>query len=300
MWTLDATKRRRYVHGMTRLGVWYVRNLLERGEIRPDQLSWALCKRVDLYRLTDVWKETQNTDDGLADAEWMALVTQIAGWVRSTPWDQVETLEERVLALLEPSLEARLPKDVGPPPVRPFACWTYELGWPGLADRPGLWGRLSNPVHVKALLRGAIGLRPGSSPDAVLHIMNVLTPESPLNDLPRLAATLQALIAELQAMHSTVQQLWCNTWLNDHVKFQRLFPESWLQSAKISPPGNYRNWWGQFARRDGDFNEAAARQFRDSNGTFHYRALQCHASVRDVQKHLESSFGPPLASSSRQ
>ena len=292
MWTLDLEKRRRYVHGMTRLGVWYARGLLERGEVRPEALPVALCKRVDLYRLTDLWNGANDTDDGLADPKWMARANEIARWMRDTPIDQVGALEDRVLASLEPSIEARLPKDVGPPPLRPFACWTYELGWPGLADGRGIWGKLANPIHVEAALRKAVGLRPRPSPDGVLHFMNVVVPRSPFDNLPELAATLLALIADLQSHHPQVRELWCNTWLNDHVHFQALFLPQWFRNARVAPPGNYRNWWGQFALRDGDFNEAAAQRFRQSGGAFRYRALLCHASLKDITAHLTHSFAP--------
>lgn len=291
MWTPCADTRRRYVRGMTQLAVWYVRVLLERGEISPADVPWALCKRVDLYRLTDFWSGRNDTDDGLADPEWMRVAHEITAWVRSTPMAEVKALEERVLALLEPSLERRLPRDVGPPPVQPFECWTYEPGWPGLADAPGRLGKLRNPAHVGAMLRKMVGLRPRPSRDGVLHIMNVVVPRSPFEDMPRLARTLLALIDDVRERHPEVRELWCNTWLNDQPKFLTMFPSAWRGSARVSPPGNYRNWWGQFARRDGDFNETAAQAFRDSGGVFRYRALLCHAGLEEIARHLEQNFG---------
>ncbi len=299
MWTLDLEKRRRYVHGMGRLAVWYVRVLLERGEVAVDDLPLALCKRVDLYRLTDLWSGTNDRDDGLADPEWMSRAREIAGWIGSTPMDGIGELEQRVLAALEPSMEARMRKDVGPPPVRPFECWSYELGWPGLADGSGVLGKVTNPVHVEAILRKAVGLSPRPSPDGVLHFVNALVPQSPFDDMARLRATLQALIAEVRSRHGQVRELWCNTWLNDHVHFRALFPERWFRNGRVAPPGNYRNWWGQFARRDGDFNEAAAQRFRQSGGTFPYRALQCHASLREIEAHLEREAGVGAEAGSR-
>ena len=290
MWTLDEKARRRYVRGMTRLGVWYVRTLLERGEIRRDELSAALSKRVDLYRFTDLWNGRNDSDDGLADAEWRKLSTQIAHWMRETPIGETDGLEERVLALLEPSIERRLPKDVGPPPARPFGCWTYDLGWAGLADGPGLLGKVRNRAHLAAILRRGLRLPPLPSRDCVLHIMNVMVPQSPFDDMPRLAQSLRALIAHVRVQHPHVRELWCNTWLNEHPKFRELLPEVWFRNATVAPPGNYRNWWGQFARRDGDFNEAAAQQFRESGGVFAFRALRCHAALEEIDLHLCSTF----------
>lgn len=275
---------------MTRLGVWYVWTLLARGEVRSAELPAVLCQRVDLYRLTDLWDGVKDSDDGSGNALWMEHATQIAGWVRETAIGETEGLEERVLALLEPALERRLPKDIGPPPERPYGCWTYNLGWPGLADGPGLLGRLSNPAHRSAMLRRCVGLRAAPSRDGVLHIMNVEVPKSPFDDMGRLAESLRALIAEVRTEHPQVRELWCNTWLNEHPSFHELMPEAWFRNATVSPPGHYRNWWGQFARRDGDFNEATAKKFRDSGGVFPFRALLCHARLVEVDQHVSRSF----------
>lgn len=292
MWTLDPEIRWRYVQGMTRLSVWYVRSLLERGEITKGQVPAALSRRVDLYRLTDLWDGTTAASDGLAQSAWRQLAEQMAGWICSTPFSDVSSLEERSLALLTPSLEARLPKDVGPPPARPFACWTYDLGWEGLGDRPGLLGKLSNKAHVVARLRRAAGLPPAAARDAVLHVMNVMVPRSPFDDMPMLTRTLLSLLAQIREQHPAVRELWCDTWLNDHPRFREIFPQEWFASAVISRPGNYRNWWGQFARRDGDFNEAAAQQFRLSGGVFRYRALLCHANLNNIEQQLRSHLSP--------
>ncbi len=290
MWTLDIEARRRYVHGMVRLGVWYTRLLLERGEVRSEDLLLALSKRVDLYRFTDLWNGVNEAEDGLADPAWMDHATQIARWIRDTPMTATDRLEEKVLAFLAPTLEGRVPKDVGPPPARPFGCWTFDLGWPGLADGPGFLGKLSNRTHVAAMVRKAVGLSPSPSRNGVLHIMNVLVPRSPFDDLRALAASLQALIAYLRDEQPQVRELWCNTWLNEHPKFHEIFPEVWFGNATVAPPGNHRNWWGQFARRDGDFNATLAQQFRASGGVFPFRALLCHAGLETIDAHLKANY----------
>ena len=243
MWTLDQEIRRRYVHGMTRLGVWYVRLLLERGEIRSEELPLVLSKRVDLYRFTDLWNGTNESADGTADGEWIELATQISVWVRETPIEDTDRLEQRVLSYLEPTI-----------------------------------------------LRRRVGMPQRPSRDGVLHVMNVMAPGSLFEDMPRLAQSLQGLIAHLRLEHAQVQELWCNTWLNEHPRFHKLFPDVWFRNATVAALGNYRNWWGQFARRDGDFNATAAQQFRASGGVFPFRALQCHASLDEIESHLRSSF----------
>jgi hypothetical protein len=286
LWTLDPAIRLRYVEGMTRLSVWYVWHLRQKGGIAPETVPEALCTRVNLYRLTDLWDGRGDADNGQNNPRWLPLVEEIAAWIQDAPTDQVSSVEDRTVGLLRPLLEARVPKDVGPPPVRPFACWTYELGWPGLGSRPGLLGRLTNPAHVTAKLRRSLGLQPAPSRDAILHIMNVMAPRSPFDDMSQLAGTLRALIAEVRERHPQVRELWCNTWLNDYPKFRELLPEVWFQNGVVAPPGNFRNWWGQFARRDGDFNEPAAQKFRSSGGIFPFRALQCHAPIGAIDAYL--------------
>lgn len=290
MWTLDPHLRRRYVHGMAALSVWYVRTLLEQGHVRSHDLPAALSNRVDLYRLTDLWSGHKHAEAPLANPAWLQLATTLSAWIRDTSLAELPALEQRALTLLEPTLEARLPHDVGPPPHRPFECWTVDLGWPGLADRPGLLGKLRNRTHLLHILRRSSGLAPLPPPDAVLHIMNVLVPASPFDDLPRLAQTLHRLIAHIRLTHPSVRELWCNTWLNEHPRMRDLFPPLWFRNATLSPPGNFRNWWGQFARRDGDFNLRAAEQFRSTGGVFPYRALLCHAPLDLLDQHLCRTF----------
>lgn len=291
MWTLDEATRRRYVQGMTRLSIWYVFTLLQRGEVQRADLPRALCRRVNLYRFTDFWDGSNDADDGSKNSAWMELAKQMSEQIRDTATGGEEALEGRVLGLLEPTLEARLPKDIGPPPVRPFGCWTYELGWAGLADQPGPLGALRNPTHLSAIVRRGLRLPQAPSPDGVLHIMNVMAPRSMFEDMPRLALSLRKLIEEVRRLHPQVRTLWCNTWLNEHPKFRELLPEAWFRSGVVSPPGHYRNWWGQFARRDGDFNETAGRRLRETGGVFPFRALLCHAPMNEVDEFLRSHFG---------
>ena len=59
----------------------------------------------------------------------------------------------------------------------------------------------------------------------------------------------------------------------------------------MAQPSNYRNWWGQFAQRDGDFNDATAQRFRNARGVFPFRALLCHASLENIDDHITARYG---------
>lgn len=289
MWTLDPDIRRRYVRETVKLGVWYVHRLIETGAVASEQAADALTRRVDIYRLTPLWDGTHDTASGYKDPAWNRMARDLAALV--TGGGPVAEIEERALAYLAPHLEARVARDVGPPPVRPFGCFTYELGWAGIGDRQGLLGKLTNVVHLGAWLRKKAGMGQGTNRDVALHVMNVKAPRSPFEDMDELAGDLRRLMAEARERHPGVEELWCNTWLNNHGKFLALFPAVWRENAIEQPKGNFRNWWGQFATRTGDFNFELAERFRTSGGEFPFKAYTCHAPMVEIEQHLTANFG---------
>jgi hypothetical protein len=284
--TPDLDTRKRLVSGMVRLSLWYVRLLLAQGKITARDLPRALSCRVNLYRLTVLWDGVRDPALGYADPEWTRLRGELARLILATPAEDTSELETQGLSLLWPALEGRLPQDVGPPRQRPFGCWSYELAWEGMGDGPGWLGKLSNPTHVAQKLRKTLGLPPGPSRGAVLHLENAYAPSSPFARSPELIRSLRGLLAECRRLHPSVRTLWADTWLNSHPAFLALFPDSWRRSGAPCPPGNNFNWWGQFVTRTGDFDAAAAARFRASGGQFHYPALLCHAPLASVDEHL--------------
>lgn len=287
--TPSLEMRKRLVTEMVRLSLWYVRQLLGRGEIAGSGIVDALTCRVNLYRLTTLWDGRNDPARGHVDPEWERRAEELARLVRGSPAGDTTALEERGLALLWPLLEPRLPQDVGLPTPRPFGCWRYDLAWAGIGDRPGLLGKLRNRTHVEQRLRKLLHRRPAPSPDVSLHFENVHTPRSPFEDLSALALSLRALIVDCRATYPAARTLWCDSWLNNHIGFYRLFPESWKRSGRVQPPGNHYNWWGQFITQTGDFHQAAAARFRASGGRFLYPSLLCHGSLDEIDAYLAAN-----------
>lgn len=273
---------------MTRLSVWYVRRLLETGEIAPHQVAETLSTRVDLYRFTQYWDGRRAPAEARNDACWTLVTQELAAMIVAAPTGGVQDLEEACLKRLQPLLEARLKLDIGPPPQRPFVCWTYEPGWEGLWDPRHPLRKWANPRRGWRAVRKLLGLPPPPVRNIVLHIMNAVVPRSPFDDIVELRESLRRLIVEARTRFPAASELWCDTWLNRHPKFQLVFPPQWFANGVQSPMGNSRNWWGQFATRTGDFNERLAQQFRAGGGRFPYPPLLCHASLQLVERHLAS------------
>jgi hypothetical protein len=283
---------------MIRLGVWYVRWILESGRIRESQLQDALTRRVNLYRLTSLWDGIRDPASGFRDPEWDHLVGHLAALVRQFPFARVSELEELALARLRPFLG-------GMPERRersPFGCWTYEVVGESITDGPGLLGRLTNRRKIAERLRRLAGLAIREH-HAALHFFNASAPLSPFDDVRTLAGSLLGLIGNCRSRFPAVKTLWCQSWLNSNPTFLALFPRSWLDSAAVRTteevdrrslgraPLNTGNWWGQFMKSDGGFHHQRAQRFRESGGQFPYCNRLCHAGIDEIDDFLVGLLG---------
>lgn len=274
---------------MTKLSVWYIRQLLEKKEILDQQIEVALCNRVDLYRFTSYWDGIKAPETSMDDPRWKKIAFDLANIIRIAPPNNTAQMEEDCLSRLLPLIEARLPFDVGPPPIRPFGCWTYELGWEGIRDPKG-FRKWFHPARGLRWVRKQLQQPPPPPRDIVLHIMNVVVPKSPFDDMPALVGSLKDLIAEVRRCYPTATEIWCNTWLNRYPKFRPIFPDSWFTQNEAAPIGPTRNWWGQFATSDGSFHTGLTAQFRASGGKFPYPPMLCHTSINHVESYLKEKY----------
>lgn len=288
---IRAAVRKQFASDMTRLGLWYVHHLLSTGRITRTQLPDALTRRVNIYRLTTLWDGEHDPASGHHDSRWLELAEQLAEWLHDA---ELEVAEQRALGLLDPLLatEQRHRTD------RTFGCWWYRAVGEGIADRPGVVGRVTNARKLWHKARGLLGA-PAPLRHAELHLFNACTPRSPLKAPHELLRSLVDLVADCQSRHPTVQRMWCSSWLNDRDAFVDLFPNSWRASASPrsfedvdrSTIGRARlntyNWWGQFERSDGSFNERLAARFRASGGVLPFANRLCSIAVSELREHID-------------
>jgi hypothetical protein len=83
----------------------------------------------------------------------------------------------------------------------------------------------------------------------------------------RRLSELAALFAHVRGTGRTPVRVVGASWLYNIDAYRRLFPESYLATAKVAER-RFRHMplWGQFVNRHGDVREDAARRFRDRLG----------------------------------
>ena len=292
---------RSYAENMVELGIWFTCLCVERsrpGDLGDRALSDVLSRWVNLYRLTTWWDGLVETDvaSGWHDPAWERTLVQLREIVRAVRWPETREAERRALELLKPVLAENL--NGRPLGVETFGCWHYVPVGAGIADGPGAFGQLRNWQNLKE--RGLAMMRRARTWKHVeLHFWNARMPQSPFAEPLRLAADLRQLLADVEKRHPAVGSVWCNTWLNSHEVFGRLFPECWHANAQVMTLENSGglllarrrlntdNWWGQFRSRTGGFNRVLGERFRQSNGVFPYPTFKCHAPIDVMIDHLD-------------
>jgi hypothetical protein len=100
-----------------------------------------------------------------------------------------------------------------------------------------------------------------------LHFRNAETSgESPLADQRRgqRIAELAALFAHVKRTARRPLRVVGASWLYNLAAYRRLFPESYLATARVAP-GRFQHMplWGQFVNREGAVRDGIAREFRE-------------------------------------
>lgn len=287
---VDPALRKKFATELTRLGLRYVQWLVAERQISVAAIPDALTRRVNIYRLTRLWNGQDDPALGHRDFHWSTLTAQLAAWIRNAP---TEELEAQAVEVLEPLLSDQ-PE---PLPQPSFGCWSYEVVGEGIADGPGVWGRVANGRKLWHKARALLGA-PLPRRHAELHFYNAVSPRSPFADRETLLNSLADLAVDCRRHHSSVEWLWCSSWLNSREDFLSLFPDAWRNSATertqrnadASSFGRARlntdNWWGQFERRDGSFHAEMARRFEDSGYVFPYPNRRCCVRLSALESHL--------------
>ena len=242
-----------YVKEFTKLSLWFVHKRLREGESDFEAL---VNGRVNIYRNTVFYDGKHHPTNGEAAPEWTGILKELR-----TVFDHymnalsTEQLEAAGLDLLFPYLKKRA--DALPPPeTRPYECWSYDYGGDQLN----------------------------------IHILNVYQPRSPLGDMwIPFATSLIRLLQDSQVRRPAIKLVRCGSWLNSVAPFQKLFPESWKQSAEPRPEVRYTmGHWGQFTDRRGDFHARNGTLFRET-GEFPFANLQCECPIDEVLAYLQGN-----------
>ena len=151
--------RVRYVTEFTKLSLWYVHKVMREGETGFEGI---VNGRVNIYRNTSLYDGKNHPAHGEVGPEWGEVLGRLKA-IHDRCREDPAGFEAEGLALLWPTIEARFrpaQQTGGPPPDRPYECWTYDT------NRPD---RLS------------------------IHIANVYRPLSPLSEMriPFAASLLQ-------------------------------------------------------------------------------------------------------------
>ena len=257
-----------FVKELTKLSLWYVRKVL-----REEEISFAdAVNRVDIYRKTSLYDGRSHPSRCDVGPRWAEILDQVKGIFdrhRDDPYS--ELIEAEGLALLWPYLEARLleNKDQGKgEDERPYECWDG-----GYSDE----GRLS------------------------IHIYNIYKPRSPLSDMRiPFAASLIRLLHDSTQRRPGMEIVQCVSWLNSAPRFQALFPNGWIRSARLRGTIGYTaGYWGQFYDRRGGFHDRNGAAFRET-GELPFPCLSCEWPISEVMEHLEDKFPEAVAHNTEQ
>ena len=250
--------RSSYVTGVMPIVVRTIYELWTKGI----SLEHATVRHTPLYRLTSLWKgtnETHSPNQADADAQrWFSLLEPLEDILHCCPTSQ-HAIEASplVLTLFQPVITPKIDRDVSEWPdhrVRPFGCFTYYLR--------------DDDRRIE------------------LHFANPFSPQSPFADVDARRSELASLINHAMKQAADVEYVSCESWLNEHAEFQRLFPPSWNASgSKPRPLTDTSAWWGQFIDRRGAFHRPNG-EYAMRTGQFPYQCISCRIPVARLIDHL--------------
>jgi len=105
---------------------------------------------------------------------------------------------------------------------------------------------------------------------------------------------LRAMFGHIKQAHPDAASVAGGSWLYNREAYRRLFPASYIGSARVGIPGfSFRNIWGQFMRHDWQVYEDLAALFLKRVGQLRdvEHALECFPyQVLDVQGPIEDFY----------
>jgi len=229
-----------------------------------ESIQHILRQRVDLNRKTD--PEVQCADVAKLDfarPEWLTLEKKLSDCFSAHLNDEnPDAWEQEAMRILSPILENFSRKTHGGEKYKmaEYQCGSLKFDPPD-KDNPEV---------------------------AFFHIANAVAPASIFDDPRYLPDCLRCVIRKLRETYDGVTTLSTGTWLNEVPRWIALFPDEW--QAHLSERNTNIKWgfnfWGQFIRADGSFNERKAAQLRQT-GQLPLLPRESHCSLDALEKHLE-------------
>lgn len=121
-----------------------------------------------------------------------------------------------------------------------------------------------------------------------LHLINAYQPDSPFDHLNHFLATMLQAVEQATAAYPAIKMVSCGSWLNQLLKFQQLWPESFKQNQKVlNETGGFGpGAWGQYMTTSGGFSEAKAAILR-TTGKHPFALTEAKSPVVEVIAHLK-------------
>ena len=248
-----------YLFDVVKLQLWF---LWHWKRTHPDETIQSILRnRIDVYRKTDINKESMNPAHvNFDDPEWRDLEERIVErYQKHCFTSDVVAFENDAFQVVRPTIHARSRRDYE---ERPYVL-DYNSGSLTYCT-PGK----KNPKRV------------------YFHIANAIAPRSIFADNDYLPQCLLKLM-EKSAAEYGADSLCTGTWLNSHPIWLKLFPGEWR--AHMTPENRDVQWhfgfWGQFITARGTFNARLGGQLRET-GEFPYWPRSSWCSFTALRNHL--------------
>ena len=278
----EATRQRlhRLKRDITALCLWHVFQMGQMGirSMESGLVDWTMIWRFLPWRARGAPQKPHDVTNPLW-SEFSALITGIA--VRYATREDAASFVQEAMEALEPwylAEEAAEDRELGGGGHRPMLAAHRKLGWFGCFRYTV--GKPAAPPHWPEP-RDHV---------AEIHIQNHVTPDSPFGDRRRLAAWMQELAADVEAMAPHVTRIGTGSWLNATRHFLQVYPQSYAASL-VRLSGERKaglGTWGQFITRDLGLNEPRARLLR-AEQTFACPQAYGNCSFDEFRRHTETS-----------
>ncbi|NRA38461.1 MAG: hypothetical protein HRU15_10000 [Planctomycetes bacterium] len=252
-----------YLLQMLRLKSWFLWDWLKKHPEEP--FADCIRNRVDIYRKTNINSDDYNPRKiNFDDPQWLQLEHKAAALYDDCKHrNSADEFEDSCFALFKDTVVQRSQRD--------YDC----------------------PAYVQQFKCGSLNFDPPSAEAAdrvFMHIANALQPRSFFDDPLHLPTCLMDLMQQAEEQHQ-VQIVYTNTWVNQHAKWQALFPQSWQDHMKPADENIlwHYGFWGQFISARGCFNTALGKKFC-ATGNMPFLPQESWIDFTELRTHLNKHY----------